>query len=228
MDQHWTNFINQEKEKQYYLDLTEFLSKRKTETTILPAPNKVFECFRQVNFNHMKVVIIGQDPYPNEKDACGVAFSSPSKERPYSLQNIFKEIYDDYFYGGTGGAEVQVTNDLTQWCEQGVLLLNSALTCEKNTPNAHKGKGWELFTENLIKYICEKHKFKLVFMLWGAQAKKFKSHITGEHLILEADHPAAVRHNPKAWFGNKHFTKANKFITDNYGYLRAPINWGTY
>lgn len=228
MDNKWKSFIEEEMKKEYMISLKEFISKRRQETIVLPDSSYLFNAFNVCHFNNIKVIIIGADPYPSSSDAHGLAFSTPSEHRPYSLQNIFDEVLKDFFNGNTGGINVFQTNNLTQWCTQGVLLLNSVLTTEEGKPGAHSNKGWEIFTENIIKFICANHQSKLVWMLWGKQAKSFKKHIMEKHLILESEHPASVRHNHEAWFGNRHFTKANEFIRKTYFNIKMPINWGTY
>ncbi len=229
MDARWQILIDSEMKKQYMHDLKNFITERRKEVTVLPAATQLFDAFRLCNFGILKVIIIGQDPYPTAKDAHGLAFSSKSKETPYSLKNIFDEIYQDFYSGETGNVHPFKSNDLTEWAEQGVLLLNSCLTCDEGNPGSHRGKGWELFIENTVKYINERHGCRLVFMLWGKEAKQYEQYIDKEkHLILTSEHPAAAKHNRSAWFGNKHFTKANNFINKHYLGMRAPINWGTW
>lgn len=229
MDEHWQKFIDSEMSKEYMVGLREFITERRKTVNVLPAPNQLFNAFKYCPWNNLKVIIIGQDPYPTKNDAHGLAFSSLSQQTPYSLQNIFDEIFKDIYEGNNGGVNAFQTNNLTQWAEQGVLLLNSCLTTEEGKVGIHKGKGWELFIENTISYIDQNHKCRLVWMLWGKDAKQFKQYIKGDrHLILESDHPAAARHNKMLWFGNKHFSKANNFINKNYFNLRAPIIWGTF
>jgi len=228
MSPEWNNFITAELKKDYGVTLKAFITARRSEATVLPSQKDLFNCFEACDWSNLKVIIIGQDPYPHARDAHGIAFSSPSDITPYSLQNIFDEIYKDFFNGDTGGVKVFKHNNLTQWGKQGVLLINSIMTTEENEPAAHKSKGWEIFIENLIKMINDKHPGKLVWMLWGASAKKFKPLIQDKHLILESEHPAAVRHNAAAWFGNRHFTKANNFITKTYKNVKAPVNWGVW
>lgn len=229
IDLRWQKLINTEIQKKYMVKLKEFVNERRKTVNVLPPPNKVFEAFNLVNFSLLKVIIIGNEPYCNREDCHGLAFSSLSQQTPYPLKNIFDEIFQDVYAGNTGGQKVHYTNDLTQWAEQGVLLLNSCLTVEENTPNSHQNKGWELFIENTIKYINEKSPFKLVYMLWGKQAKQYAKYIdSSKHLILESEHPGAAKHNQNAWFGNKHFTQANQFISKHYFNIRGIVNWGLW
>lgn len=228
MSPEWNNFINDEMKKKYMIDLKNFITERRKEVIVLPSSENLFNALKQCAWADLKVIIIGQDPYPSAADAHGIAFSSPSEKTPYSLENIFKEIYQDIFAGNTGGVKVFKTNNLTQWAKQGVLLLNTCLTTEENKPGAHNRQGWEIFIENLVKHIGNHHKSKLVWMLWGKQAQSLKEHINQEnHLVLEAEHPAAVRHRTNAWFGNKNFSKCNEFIKKTYFNQKSPINWHT-
>lgn len=229
MSPEWINHIEAEKQKEYFFKLKDFVTKRRQENNVLPAANEIFNAFLLCPWDSLKVVILSQDPYPDSQHAHGLAFSSQSQTTPYSLQNIFQEIFTDIFNGNTGGVDVFQHNNLTQWARQGVLLLNSCLTVDQGKPGSHQNKGWEIFTENTIKYINDRHDYRIVFMLWGAQAKSYSPLINQDkHLVLTADHPASVRHRPNAWFGNKHFSQANNFISQTYQNLRAPIGWGIF
>lgn len=224
----WKILLDQELAKEYMIKLRDFITDRRKVCNVLPDGKQLFSAFSLTDWDNLKIVIIGQDPYPTRQDAHGLAFSSPARETPYSLKNIFEEITNDIFLGNPSKLNLFPTNNLISWCRQGVLLLNSCLTTEENKVAAHKDHGWEIFTENTIKYISENHPCKLVFMLWGAQARKVEAQIDQErHLILKADHPAVVRHNPKLWFNNRNFSKANKFINKHYEFQRKPIDWHT-
>ena len=226
MDKIWQDFINAEMEKKYMVELKEFISERRKVANVLPAPANLFLAFKLTEWRNLKVIIIGQYPYPSAKDAHGLAFSSPALATPYSLQNIFNEIFNDIYEGNSGGVKVFQSNNLAPWAKQGVLLLNACLTTEENAPGAHKDKGWETFLVNTIKFINEKHESRLVWMLWGANAKALKKHIDSEkHLILESEHPAAMRHNPQAFINNRHFSKCNNFIKKHYFNQKSPIQW---
>lgn len=226
LHEQWKQLLDQEMQKEYMVTLKSFITERRDVCHVLPDSKQVFSAFTATNWDNLKVVIIGQDPYPTRADAHGIAFSSQARTTPYSLQNIFQEIKNDVLLGDTSATDMFPTNNLLSWCQQGVLLLNSCLTTEEGKPSAHKNKGWEIFTENTVKFINERHGCRLVWMLWGAQARKYKPFINADHhLILEADHPAAVKHNDKAWFGNKHFSKANNFIKKHYFNQRKPIEW---
>lgn len=224
----WKMFIEGELAKDYMVELKKKVLERRKSVNVYPPSDMTFSAFVHCPYNDLKVVILGQDPYHSPGDAHGLAFSSWQPRTPPSLKNIFDEIFNDYFSGNTGGINVFQHNDLSQWAWQGVLLLNTILTVDEGNARSHAGFGWEYFAENAIKFI-NLHKSKLVFMLWGKDAKRYKDLINGSrHLILESDHPAAAFHNPKSWFGNKHFSKANNFIKDNYFNIKMPINWGVY
>lgn len=229
MDNEWKSFINSEMEKDYMKSLKEFVATRRKEVNVLPEPKLVFNCFTNCPWNDLKVVIIGQEPYTSIEDSDGIAFSSKSNKRPYALKNILDEVFNDYYNGNTGKYNPFETNSLVQWSKQGVLLYNSTLTTEANNPCSHDKKGWQYFSENLIKHINQNNPGKLVFMLWGNHAKEYKKLINEQrHLILEADHPTSVKFNPKNWFGNKHFTKANNWIHKHYHNQKTQINWGLF
>lgn len=168
------------------------------------------------NLNKTKVVIIGQDPYHNDNQAHGLAFSTLDTKLPPSLKNIFKELHNDL------NIEVPTHGNLTQWHNQGVLLLNTILTVRKNQPNSHKNKGWEQFTNNIISEL-NTSKENLVFLLWGTQAHKVEKLINKEkHLILKSGHPSPLSANQGKWFNNKHFSKTNQYLIDN---KIKPIDW---
>lgn len=195
------------------LNLKEKVSKRRNEVNVLPKAEDVFNAFKMCPYDKLKVLILGQDPYPDKHSAHGLAFSSLSKDTPDSLKNIFKEIYthnepsipiEDYFK----------TNDLTCWAKQGVLLLNSCLTVDESVPGSHKDYGWSWFTEKIIN-VCNEHNNKIVFLLWGAHAKMYKKLITdAKHLVLESVHPSPLSAD-KGFFGCDHFNKANRFLNGN-------------
>lgn len=224
----WKTFINGELSKDYMINLKKKVAERRSQNSVYPSAELTFNAFLHCNYNNLKVVILGQDPYHTSGDAHGLAFSSLQRKTPPSLKNIFDEIFNDFFNGNTGGVNAFQHNDLSQWAWQGVLLLNTILTVDEGNAKSHAGFGWETFTENALSFI-NLHKHRIVFMLWGADAKRYKDLINPDkHLILESDHPAAVFHNQKAWFGNRHFTKANNFIKENYFNIKTAVNWGVF
>lgn len=168
------------------------------------------------NLNNTKVVIIGQDPYHNDNQAHGLAFSTLDTKIPPSLKNIFKELNTDL------NIHIPSHGNLTHWHNQGVLLLNTILTVRKNQPNSHKNKGWEQLTNNIISEL-NNTKQNLVFILWGSQAHKTEKLIdTTKHLILKSGHPSPLSANQGKWFNNKHFSKTNQYLIDNN---ITPIDW---
>jgi len=208
----WQSFLQAEESKSYYKDLQAFLKLRRKEGAIIyPPENEIFNAFKLTPLEKVKVVILGQDPYHGEGQAHGLCFSVRKGNRiPPSLRNIFKELNADL------GHDIPDNGELTAWAQQGVFLLNAILTVEQKTPAAHKGKGWETFSDAVIQHISE-HRDKVVFILWGAYAQKKKSLIDeSKHLVLAAPHPAAeVYAGGKAgFFGSKPFSKANEFLDD--------------
>ena len=184
---------------------------------IYPNKNLIFHAFEFFDVNDCKVIILGQDPYHQYGQAMGLSFSVPNGIKiPPSLNNIYKEIINDKSCNHFN--ELPNNGDLTHWAEQGVLLLNTALTVKRSTPNIH-AKQWELFTDFVINWICEKSENDIVFMLWGGNAKKKKS-IINKHInngkenitILEANHPSPLSANRGGWFGCGHFGKTSHII----------------
>jgi len=226
MDNIWDDFITEEMKKPYMQELVSFVKERRTKANVLPEPCNLFLAFKLTEWHNIKVVIIGHEPSPTAADSHGLAFSSLAKETPYSLQNIFNEVLNDIYESNSRGVKIFQTNNLTAWAKQGVLLLNSVWTTEENTPGAHKDKGWETFTANTVKFINTNHTSRIAWMLWGKPAKDLKKHINiDKHLVLESEHPAALRNNPLAFTGNRHFSKANNFIKKHYFNHKSPINW---
>lgn len=224
-DPDWQKFIEQQMNMDYMKELKTFVDGRRGESRVFPEPSQIFYPLSCIPYDKVLVVILGQDPYPTAGHAHGLAFSSLSNATPYALKNIFDEIFNDVFEGNTGGINVFHHNNLTQWAQQGVLLWNCIATVEENAPLSHAGRGWEEFSKAMIQYLDMRPQ-KLVFMLWGAEARKYKQYIDStRHLVLESDHPNAPRHKATAWFGNKHFSKANNFIKKNYFNTRPAINW---
>jgi uracil-DNA glycosylase len=205
----WKELLHDEFEKPYFKELTEFVRTEYQTQRIFPPPGKIFSAFDYCPVEKIKVVIIGQDPYHGEGQANGLCFSvADNVTKPPSLVNIFKELKEDL------GIEIPVSGNLEKWAKQGVFLLNATLTVRANTPGSHQNKGWETFTDAVIKAISER-KEKIVFILWGAYAQKKKDIIDGhKHLILQAAHPSPFSAF-KGFFGTKHFSKTNEFLKNN-------------
>ena len=212
----WKKALQEEFGKPYFTELTEFVRSEYTTTKIFPPPKFIFNAFELCPFEKVKVVILGQDPYHGDGQAHGLSFSVPeNKALPPSLQNIYKEIISEF--GGT----MPTSGNLDHWAKQGVLLLNATLTVRAHTAGSHQGKGWEEFTDAVIKTLSEK-KEHLVFLLWGNYARKKSALIDfDKHLILESAHPSpfSAYHG---FFGNKHFTQANTYL-EKQG--EKPIDW---
>lgn len=212
----WDGFFEAETKKEYYINLKRFLIAEYGTHTIYPAMDNIFAAFRAVAPERVKVVIFGQDPYHQPGQAHGMAFSVlEGVKRPPSLENICKEIKADI------GCEMSDTGYLMPWAKQGVFLLNACLTVRKDTPNAHKGKGWELFTDAVAQYLgADAH--PKVFLLWGRGARDKKRLITSPaHLVLEAAHPSPLSAY-NGFFGCRHFSQANRFLQDHH---LTPIDW---
>jgi uracil-DNA glycosylase len=185
--------------------------------TILPKPPLWFNALNSTPLDRVKVVVIGQDPYPTIGHAHGLAFSvlPDVKPLPKSLLNIYKELKDDL------GVDNFHTGYLEPWAKQGVLLINAVLTVEANRPNSHQNRGWEIFTDKIIDVINRK-KENIVFLLWGANAQRKGSQIdTTKHLILKAPHPSPLSAY-RGFFGSKNFSKTNEYLTRN---KKSPIDW---
>jgi len=212
----WAPYLKEEKNKDYFDSLLSFLNSR-VDCEIFPPRGTWFKAFEYSSFSSTRVVILGQDPYHGEGQAEGLSFSVPKgMSIPPSLRNIYKELDQD---------DVDFTNPghghLENWAKQGVLLLNSVLTVEKNSPASHSNQGWEAFTDYVIKLLNEK-KSNLVFLLWGAYANKKSELIdTKKHLILSAAHPSPFSAH-KGFFGCKHFSKTNNYLKSSNQEL---IDW---
>lgn len=205
MDESWKPFLKSEFEKPYFKDLSDFLHHSYAEKTIFPKKTQVFRAFT-TDLNKVTVVILGQDPYHTPGAAHGLAFSVPdSQPIPPSLANIYKEIDSEF------GAHHNKTGNLTNWQKQGVLLLNNVLTVEAHLAGSHRGRGWETFTEAVIKYLNDTRPH-LVFLLWGRDARTKASLIDkSKHLVLESPHPSPLSAH-SGFFGNNHFKKANAYL----------------
>lgn len=212
----WDNLLEKEFSSESYLNLREFLKAEYSSRTIYPSMFDIFNSMKLTPFENIKVVLIGQDPYHNVGQAMGLSFSVPKGvDRPPSLVNIYKEIEAEL------GIKMGQSGDLTDWAKQGVLLLNSVLTVREHQPNSHKNKGWEQFTDSIIKKISDL-KQGVVFLLWGANARSKKSFIDQtKHLILESVHPSPLSAY-NGFFGCGHFIKTNEYLL-SIG--KKPIDW---
>ena len=213
---HFKDIIEEESKKDYYIKLHEFIDNEYNTKTIYPPRENIFFALKNTPYEYVKVVILGQDPCHGEGEAHGMCFSvNPGVKVPPSLQNIFKELHRDL------GCKIPNNGYLLKWARQGVLMLNSVLTVQKDKPASHQGKGWEIFTDRIIEEINNK-KTPVVFLLWGNFAKQKASLITNEkHLVLTSSHPSpfSVRYG---FDGCSHFSKTNKFLIQNN---MSPIDW---
>ena len=209
-------FIEIESNKDYYKKLKEFVVSEYEKYTCFPPYKNIFHALTITPLNEVKVVILGQDPYHGPGQAHGLCFSvNDGIQFPPSLQNIFKEITSDL------GIPAPKTGNLTRWAEQGVLLLNATLTVRASQAGSHQGKGWEEFTDAVIKTISEKAE-NVVFILWGSYAIKKKSLINAsKHCILTAPHPSPLS-SYRGFFGCKHFSQTNTYLTSKG---KTPIEW---
>ena len=207
IEQSWKDHLGEEFEKQYFVDLTEFVRSEYLRTTCYPPGKLIFNAFNLCPFDKVKVVIIGQDPYHEPGQAHGLSFSvADGVAFPPSLQNIFKEIQMDT------GAPMPSSGNLTRWAEQGVLLLNATLTVRAHQAASHQRKGWEQFTDAAIKALSAERE-NLVFILWGVYARSKAPLIdTSRHLILQSVHPSPLSANRGGWFGNHHFSRCNEYL----------------
>lgn len=212
----WDELFREEFSKPYFKQLKAFLVERYAQTDVYPPKSLILNAFDHTAYDDVNVVILGQDPYYNPGQAMGMSFSVPcGVALPKSLINIFQEINDDL-----GRPTIIKGGDLTPWAEQGVLLLNTALTVERGKPNSHQGKGWEIFTDRVISHLNNR-KRGMVFMLWGRNAYAKKQLITApQHLILTAAHPSPLSAY-NGFFGCGHFSKANKFLSEQ----QRTIEW---
>lgn len=203
----WEDIINLEKQKDYYKSLEKEINKRYKTTTVFPEKQNIFKAFYLTKLDNLKVVILGQDPYHGFGQAQGLAFSTPANiKNPPSMQNILKEIQSDL-----GKKSICEDGDLTPWAKQGVLLLNTILTVEEAKPKSHHNLGWEVFTDNIIKYISDNCE-DTIFILWGSPAiSKTKLIDTKKHHILTAPHPSPLS-SYRGFFGCKHFSQTNNIL----------------
>jgi len=213
----WKTVLHNEFEKEYFKELTSYVKEEYAHHTCFPPENEIFNAFSYCPFNDVKVVIIGQDPYHGVDQANGLCFSvKEGIKHPPSLVNIFKELQTNV------GKEYPDSGNLEAWAKQGVLLLNATLTVRAHEAGSHQKKGWETFTDVVIKTISDK-KENVVFLLWGGYAKrKVKLIDTNKHDILTSGHPSPLSANRGFWFGNNHFSKCNEILLKNN---KEPILW---
>ena len=212
----WDELLNEEFKKEYFTNLMNFVKEEYKTKTIYPKQNEVFNAFRYTDFDNVKVVILGQDPYHGPNQAEGLSFSVSNEVlKPPSLKNIFKELESDL------KIQFPKANSLKPWAKEGVLLLNAVLTVEEHKPTSHKDKGWEIFTDDVIKILNDRNT-PTVFILWGAYARSKRSLITNPiHLVIESAHPSPFSAR-NGFFGSKPFSKTNEFLKKNN---IKEINW---
>ncbi len=213
----WKERLSGEFEKPYFADLVSFVKQEYASQVIYPPGKLIFNAFNKCTFDDTKVVILGQDPYHGAGQAMGLSFSvNDGVASPPSLLNIFKEIRDDL------GISVPKSGNLERWATQGVLLLNATLTVRAGAAGSHQKKGWEMFTDAVIKTISDEKK-DVVFMLWGRYAQDKGAVIDAQkHKVLKAKHPSPMAANAGGWFGTKHFSQANEYLMSNG---LTPIEW---
>ncbi|WP_242929362.1 uracil-DNA glycosylase [Pontibacter vulgaris] len=216
IEESWQNVLQDEFEKPYFKNLVSFVKDEYSSQKVYPPGNQIFNAFEMCPFEDVKVVILGQDPYHGPNQANGLAFSVKDEVRvPPSLLNIFKEIKSDL------GKDMPTTGNLERWAKQGVLLLNATLTVRAANAGSHQKKGWEEFTDAVVKKVNDL-KEGVVFMLWGAYAQKKGAFIDRKkHLVLEAAHPSPFAAD-RGFFGTRHFSKANAYLV---AHGKEPIEW---
>ena len=216
IDSSWKEHLQQEFDKPYFKELTDFVRQEYGQTLVFPPAKLIFNAFDLCPFDQVKVVIIGQDPYHGPGQAHGLCFSvNDGIQFPPSLKNIFKEIESDL------GKPVPDSGNLTRWAQQGVLLLNATLTVRAHQAGSHQKRGWETFTDAVIKELAEKRD-GLVFILWGSYAQKKGAFIDrNRHLVLQSAHPSPLSAY-NGFFGNHHFSLTNEWLC-NHG--QSAIDW---
>ena len=213
----WENKLGEELQKPYFQELLDFIDHEYRTKECFPSAENIFKAFEFSPFEETKVVIIGQDPYHGYGQAHGLCFSvQPGTKVPPSLVNIFKELNADL------GAQIPDHGNLEHWARQGVLMLNATLTVRSREAGSHQKKGWEKFTDAVIKILSDERE-NIVFLLWGGPAKKKGSKInTDKHLVLTSGHPSPLAAIRGHWFGNRHFSQTNDFLR-SVG--KEPIHW---
>lgn len=212
----WAEKISAEYKKPYYRELFNFIKEEYSKVVVYPPSDDIFNAMHLTPLSKVKCVIIGQDPYHEPGQAHGLCFSvKPDIKVPPSLENIYKELHDDI------GFSIPNHGYLEEWAKQGVLLLNTVLTVQAHRAFSHRGKGWEQFTDAIIRTVNEEDR-PIVFLLWGKPAQEKKALLNNpKHLILEAPHPSPLSAY-RGFFGCKHFSKANDFLMKNG---ETPIDW---
>ncbi|MDR4931938.1 uracil-DNA glycosylase [Segatella bryantii] len=213
----WKAHIGEEFDKQYFVNLTNYVREEYLHYRCFPPGNKIFNAFNLCPFDQVKVVIIGQDPYHEMGQAMGLSFSVPEGIlMPPSLINIFKEIQMDL------GKSMPANGDLTRWAQQGVLLLNATLTVREHQANSHQKLGWNQFTDAAIKAL-NRDREHIVYLLWGGYARSKAALIdSSKNLVLQAVHPSPLSANRGGWFGNHHFSRCNEYLQQQG---ETPIEW---
>lgn len=216
IDSSWKEHLQQEFDKPYFKELTDFVRQEYSTTEVFPPARLIFNAFDLCPFDQVKVVIIGQDPYHGPGQAHGLCFSvNDGIQFPPSLKNIFKEIESDL------GRPVPASGNLTRWAQQGVLLLNATLTVRAHQAGSHQKRGWETFTDAVIRELATRRD-GLVFILWGSYAQKKGAFIDRDrHLVLQSAHPSPLSAY-NGFFGNHHFSQANHWL-ESHG--QHPIDW---
>lgn len=216
IEQSWKLRLREEFDKPYFRDLVAFVREEYRTHYVLPKGSQIFHLFDLCPFGQVKVVVLGQDPYPTPGQYYGVCFSVPEGMAiPASLQNIFREIHDDL------GIPVPVSGNLDRWVRQGVFPMNSVLTVRAYESGSHRDRGWEIFTDAVIRKLNDEREH-LVFLLWGSYAKdKIRLIDTRKHLVLTAPHPSP-RSADRGFFGCRHFSRTNAYLT---AHGIAPIEW---
>lgn len=216
IEESWKNILQEEFKQEYFKQLASFVKEEYQNHTVYPHPKRIFSALDLVPFEEVKVVIIGQDPYHGPNQANGLSFSvNDGVTIPPSLRNIYKEIEDDM------GIKVPQSGNLERWARQGVLLLNATLTVRGQAPGSHQNKGWEQFTDAIIKALSDKRE-NIVFILWGSYAQKKGEIIDkNKHLVLESAHPSPFSAE-RGFFGNRHFSKTNTYLL-MHG--KEPVEW---
>ena len=210
IEESWRRHMYEEFDKQYFVELTDFVRREYSQGECYPPGHLIFNAFNLCPFDKVKVVIIGQDPYHEPGQAHGLSFSvNDGIPFPPSLINIFKEISNDL------GTPMPMSGNLTRWAEQGVLLLNATLTVRAHQAASHQRRGWEKFTDAVIRAL-DAHRDHLVFILWGGYARsKAKLIDSSRHLVLQSVHPSPLSANHGGWFGNHHFSRANAYLKEH-------------
>ena len=211
----WNSVLGDELDKPYFKSLADFLAKERAKKQVFPPDDDVFTAFHLTPFDDVRVLLLGQDPYHDDGQAHGLCFSvKPPTKPPPSLRNIFRELGTDV------GCTVPDNGDLTPWAKQGVLLLNAVLTVVAHTPNSHKDKGWETFSNAVIRKVNDKAS-RVVFCLWGDYARKKAPLIdTSRHVVIEGAHPSPL--SAKKFFGSRPFSAVNQALASAG---KSPIDW---